>query len=43
MHWPDKFVINCSGLHIEMAALGSTGPLLENIWWTEALVEAGAW
>lgn len=43
--WPeygeDKFVIMFGGFHIEKAALGSLGSLLQDSGWTSALVEAG--
>ena len=43
--WPeygeDQFVIMFGGLHIEKAALGSLGKLLEQSGWTSAIAEAG--
>ena len=45
MQWPeygeDQFVIMFGGLHIEKAALGSLGKLLEQSGWTSAIAEAG--
>ena len=44
--WPeygeDEFVLMFRGLHIEMAALRSTGPILRDSGWTSTLSEAGA-